>query len=86
MICLDEKRAEVRVSAAKKTVHNCDTKPVLAAKTDFIGDSLLLIQWNLLKKQEGPKIPAYRLARHKYMKDEYLDFSASEMPQNCDSS
>jgi hypothetical protein len=31
----------------------------LAAKTDFIDDSLLLILWNLLKTQEGPKIPAY---------------------------
>jgi hypothetical protein len=35
----------------------------LAAKTDFIDDSLLLILWNLLKTQEGPKIPAYRPVR-----------------------
>ena len=43
----------------KKLGHNCDAKPVLAAKTDFIDDALLLILWNLLKTQEGPKIPAY---------------------------
>jgi len=30
--------------------------------------------------------PAYRLIRHNCMKDKYLDFSVSEMRQNCDSS
>jgi hypothetical protein len=40
----------------RELCRNCDTKPVLAAKTDFIDDSLLLILWNLLKTQEGPKI------------------------------
>ena len=48
----------------RELCRNCDTKPVLAAKTDFIDDSLLLILWNLLKTQLGWKIPAYRLARH----------------------
>jgi hypothetical protein len=43
--------------------HNCDTKPVLAVKIDFIDDVRLLILRNLLKTQMGPKIPAYRLIR-----------------------
>ena len=43
--------------------HNCATKAVLAAKTDFIDRLDLLILRNLLKTQMGPKIPAYRLAR-----------------------
>ena len=60
MICLDEKRAEVRVSAAeKKLCHNCDTKPVFTVKTDFIDRTTLLILRNLLKTKVTPKIPAY---------------------------
>ena len=49
---------------AEELCHKCDTKPVVAAKTDFIDNSLLLILWNLLKTEEGPKTPAYRLARY----------------------
>jgi len=43
----------------RKLCHNCDTKPALAAKTDFIDDLLLLILRNLLKTKRYPKIPAY---------------------------
>ncbi|SRR6266404_7530273 len=44
-----------------------------------------LILHNLLKTRSCFGNPAYRLIRHNYMKDGYLDFSASEMRQNCDS-
>ena len=43
--------------------HNCDTKPVSTAKTDFIDRMSLLILRKLLKTKRGPKIPAYRLIR-----------------------
>jgi hypothetical protein len=49
---------------SQKLCHICDTKPVLAAKTDFFDDVGLLILWNLLKTQVGRKFPAYRLARY----------------------
>ena len=48
----------------KVVCHNCDTKPVLAAKTDFIDGALLLIPRNLLKTGICSKIPAYRLIRY----------------------
>jgi len=48
----------------RKLCHNCDTKPVFAAKTDFIDRFHLLIPRNLLKVKSCSKIPAYRLARH----------------------
>ena len=34
---------------SEKLCHNCDTKPVFAAQTDFVDRSLLLIPRNLLK-------------------------------------
>ena len=43
----------------EKLCHNCDTKPVFTAKTDFIDKMSLLILRNLLKTQSGSKIPAY---------------------------
>jgi len=51
-------RARERANT-RKLCHNCDTKPALAAKTDFIDDLLLLILRNLLKTKRCPKIPAY---------------------------
>ena len=61
MLAADKRaiRRSAREGTRKKLCHNCDAKPVLAGKTDFIDDALLLILWNLLKTQEGPKIPAY---------------------------
>jgi len=47
----------------KNLCHNCDIKPALADKTDFIDDWLLLILRNLLKTQRCQKYPAYRLIR-----------------------
>ena len=44
---------------SKKLCHNCDTKPVFTAKTDFIDKISLLILRNLLKTQMRSKIPAY---------------------------
>jgi hypothetical protein len=44
--------------------HNCDTKPAVTAKIDFIAPSLLLILHNLLKTKAHSEIPAYRLARY----------------------
>jgi hypothetical protein len=38
---------------------NCDTKPVLAAKTDIFDDVRLLILWNLLNLLGRRKFPAY---------------------------
>jgi hypothetical protein len=49
---------------AQKLCHNCDTKPVFTAKTDFIDGLRLLILRNLLKTRIGLKIPAYKLIRH----------------------
>ena len=48
--------------ADKKLCHNCDTKPVLAVKTDVIDRVSLLILRNLLKTQMCLKIPEYRFA------------------------
>jgi hypothetical protein len=72
-------------SRSQELCHNCDTKPVFTGKADFIDRTTLLILRNLLKTRSGSKIPAYRLIRHNYMKGKYLDFSASEMRQSCDS-
>jgi len=45
--------------ADEKLCHNCDTKPVLGAKTDFIDGVRLLILGNL-SKPKGPSLhPAY---------------------------
>jgi hypothetical protein len=83
MLTKDALSVEVRGRLHEKELrHNCDTKP---AFTDFFDRSHLLILWKLLKTQMCSKIPAYRLIRHNYLKDEYLDFFATEMRQNCDS-
>src|SRR5215467_7662161 len=44
---------------AEVLCHNCATKPVSAAKIDFVDDLLLLILRNLLKTKRYPEIPAY---------------------------
>jgi len=44
---------EVASSSCDELCHNCDTKPALAAKTDFIDELRLLILRNLLKIQDG---------------------------------
>ena len=49
---------------AEALCHNCATKPVWAAKIDFVDESLLLILRNLLKAKDAPEIPAYRLIRY----------------------
>jgi hypothetical protein len=50
---------------SQKLCHNCDSKPVSAAKTDVVIDIwLLLILRTLLKAKNCSKIPAYRLARY----------------------
>ena len=57
---LDALFAEVRPRVhACKLCHNCDTKPVFTAKTDFFDDVRLLILCNLLKVLECRKFPAY---------------------------
>jgi hypothetical protein len=43
----------------EKLCHNCDTKPVLPDKIDYIDAAGLLILRNLLKTLIGPKIPSY---------------------------
>jgi len=43
----------------EKLCHDCDTKPIFTAKTDFSDKISLLILRNLLKTQMRPKIPAY---------------------------
>ena len=48
----------------KKLCHNCDGKPVLGGKTDFLDDLRPLILRTLLKTKEGLNFPAYRLARY----------------------
>jgi hypothetical protein len=52
------------IEAAKKLCHNCDTKAVFAAKTDFVDDVPLLILRNLLKAKKCSKSPAYRPVRY----------------------
>ncbi len=47
----------------ERLCHNCDTKPVFAAKTDSIDELALLILPKLLKTKNGLKDPAYRLTR-----------------------
>jgi hypothetical protein len=46
----------------------------LAAKTDIIDDSLLLILCNLLKTLACSKIPAYKLIRHKLFERKAVEF------------
>ena len=55
----------MREEHERRLCHNCATKPVLAAKTDFFGGVRLLILRNLLKVLERRKFPAYRLTRHR---------------------
>ena len=43
-----QSQPEADLIVVKKLCHNCDTKPVFTAKTDFIDDLQLLILWNLL--------------------------------------
>jgi hypothetical protein len=49
---------------AWKLCHNCAIEPVLAAKTDDLGDVRLLILRNLLKTKMWRKNPAYRFIPH----------------------
>jgi hypothetical protein len=42
----------------------CATNPANAAKIDFVDSAVLLIPCNLVKGQNRPENPAYRLARH----------------------
>jgi len=65
MLSKDALSVEVRGRLhEKKLCHNCDTKPVLAAKTDFFDRMCLLILRNLLKTKVSLKNPTYRLARY----------------------
>jgi hypothetical protein len=69
----------------KKLWQDCGKNPDFAAKTDIIDKSRLSRISNLRVFNALRLHPAYKLIRHNYMKDKYLDFSASEMRENCDS-
>lgn len=52
-----------RRDLTEKLRHNCDTKRVFTAKTDFIDKLRSLILRSLLNRRGRSKFPAYRLAR-----------------------
>lgn len=58
----------------KKLCHNCDAKPVLAAKTDIVDDMRLLILGNLLKTQLASLSPVYQLAGRSWNLLVYADY------------